>query len=577
MVKNLRMLERRQPIELDDISSSYDTSSVYDSDCSCESCQMIDLSDFEEEFDNLIKKTRRRNRKPPLPRANNIPYHINPYFNHYNMPRTHIRPLNNVTEAPAEPVPKPKQKQKKEVEQKALINPKLPKEKPKKHINKQTKKHKKKKKVKKQVEIVEKVEKSGFLDMTKSFFSNMFGSNEVDYEELNGLIVFNRENTFNALADIRSKYSETIIQVFSWNILADKYLKSSRTSSLYSHCNKKSLEWKFRLRLISRNIIQSESDIICLQEVEREAFDLFLKPLLFGLGYEGQLHCSIMKNNELPGVATFYRTSKFNNVEFITSFRALITVLTVRKGKEKQRVGVVNCHLEANPSKSTERLNQLKSCVKKLKKQKGLYYVVVGDFNSNLDNSGRSKELSKLVEKEGFKDSYSLKSNLKDASCLLGVTKDGVSCKNMVDHILVNPNQVEVVGVTRIFDTNWNRSGFISTGLPSLQWPSDHLSIATTIRLKQINKEESTTELKVMDLESQVKTELTSDQWINLRDIVKKEKRVQKEVIKSGRKLDKTEIEKLKSQSEEKKEFLVPFSKQTQQLIKKYIKRCKAK
>jgi hypothetical protein len=97
--------------------------------------------------------------------------------------------------------------------------------------------------------------------------------------------------------------------------------------------------------------------------------------------------------------------------------------------RKEQLVYVINVHLSGGQDKEQERMNQIKSAFKYLKKRiaqsKPLHYAlfVAGDFNHNTDNVN---EVTKLLIAEGLVKSFG-KSHLKFTH-MWGQVDDSISC-----------------------------------------------------------------------------------------------------------------------------------------------------
>lgn len=91
-----------------------------------------------------------------------------------------------------------------------------------------------------------------------------------------------------------------LLRLASWNILANCYVREE----WYRRCDPEALKWSQRRELLLRKLTELDADILCLQEVELEAFD-FLEERLRKLGYRG-LHGK--KGQGKPdGCATFFK------------------------------------------------------------------------------------------------------------------------------------------------------------------------------------------------------------------------------------------------------------------------------
>ena len=110
-----------------------------------------------------------------------------------------------------------------------------------------------------------------------------------------------------------SSAAETL-SVVSYNILCDKYA----TASLYGYTPSAALAWDHRKNVILDELNHYNADIICLQEVDRESFDDFFRPMLAVNDYRGvfwpKSRAKTMAEKEarlVDGCATFYKDSKY--------------------------------------------------------------------------------------------------------------------------------------------------------------------------------------------------------------------------------------------------------------------------
>ena len=68
-----------------------------------------------------------------------------------------------------------------------------------------------------------------------------------------------------------------------YNVLCEKYA----TKNIYAYCPQWALNWEFRKKGILDEIRHYAADIIALQEVECEQYNVFFVPELARDGYEG--------------------------------------------------------------------------------------------------------------------------------------------------------------------------------------------------------------------------------------------------------------------------------------------------
>ncbi|KAG6811599.1 hypothetical protein H0H92_006661 [Tricholoma furcatifolium] len=112
-------------------------------------------------------------------------------------------------------------------------------------------------------------------------------------------------------------YTETI-SVLSYNILCEKYA----TERLYGYTPAWALTWDYRKELVLTELMNHNSDFLCLQEVDIAAYEDYFLQHLKGNDYEGfhwpKSRYKTKKDTErrqVDGCATFYKASKYKLVE----------------------------------------------------------------------------------------------------------------------------------------------------------------------------------------------------------------------------------------------------------------------
>ncbi|XP_076458540.1 uncharacterized protein LOC143292236 [Babylonia areolata] len=111
-----------------------------------------------------------------------------------------------------------------------------------------------------------------------------------------------------------------LFRVMCYNVLCDKYC----TRQQYGYCPSWALSWEYRKKGLLNHILDMQSDIISLQEVETEQYDRFFKPELARQGYSGlflpksrvrTMSCQ-QERQKVDGCAIFYKKDKFQVVEY---------------------------------------------------------------------------------------------------------------------------------------------------------------------------------------------------------------------------------------------------------------------
>ncbi|KAG6817489.1 hypothetical protein H0H87_008114 [Tephrocybe sp. NHM501043] len=112
-------------------------------------------------------------------------------------------------------------------------------------------------------------------------------------------------------------YTETI-SVLSYNILCEKYA----TERLYGYTPAWALTWDYRKELVLTELMNHDTDFLCLQEVDIAAYEDYFLQHLKGHDYDGfhwpKSRYKTKKDTErrqVDGCATFYKASKYTLVE----------------------------------------------------------------------------------------------------------------------------------------------------------------------------------------------------------------------------------------------------------------------
>lgn len=98
-------------------------------------------------------------------------------------------------------------------------------------------------------------------------------------------------------------------RIVSYNLLADFYARTSYSrEELFSYCDAWYLSIDYRKPLMIYELLGYKSDIICLQEVDKDTFEHDFNHLFCNLKYDRVFECK----GFLPeGLAIFYNKQKF--------------------------------------------------------------------------------------------------------------------------------------------------------------------------------------------------------------------------------------------------------------------------
>ena len=94
-------------------------------------------------------------------------------------------------------------------------------------------------------------------------------------------------------------------RALTYNILAEIYA----TQQMYPYCDPWALKFTYRIELICRELIDAAANVICLQEVQRDAFGV-LMPRLGEAGYSActsRRRARTWASRKVDGCALFWR------------------------------------------------------------------------------------------------------------------------------------------------------------------------------------------------------------------------------------------------------------------------------
>ena len=106
------------------------------------------------------------------------------------------------------------------------------------------------------------------------------------------------------------------IRVFSWNVLAEIYANGSS----YPYVPGWQLTWAYRKGRVLGEILGADADVVCLQEVQSDAFEADVAPAMAAAGYASlfkqKTRESMGVEGKIDGCALFYRASRFKLVSY---------------------------------------------------------------------------------------------------------------------------------------------------------------------------------------------------------------------------------------------------------------------
>ncbi|KAL3854954.1 hypothetical protein ACJMK2_014189 [Sinanodonta woodiana] len=325
-----------------------------------------------------------------------------------------------------------------------------------------------------------------------------------------------------------------IFRVVTYNILADLYANQDYSRDvLYSFCPPYALELGYRLQLLLKEIAGYNSDILCLQEVDRKVFtgDLLPSLALFGLdGYYKEKGGPVAE-----GCAIFFRTSKFRCIgqhdiilkdkletdpscadllektylnpllkEILETRTSALQVLAFESVDcAGHRLIVANTHLYFHPDASHIRLIQgivalrhvqeVLDMYRQKDKESKVCLVFCGDFNTSPNGSMYEYFTTKQINEdhidwqnapEGQRvPNVNVRHNL-DLATACGNVPYTNFAKNfyaMLDHIFYDLSTLEV---ERVIPQPEHEEVIQHTALPSVVFPSDHIAQICELKWK---------------------------------------------------------------------------------------------
>mmetsp|Transcript_52851 Transcript_52851/g.67773 ORF Transcript_52851/g.67773 Transcript_52851/m.67773 type:complete len:499 (+) Transcript_52851:88-1584(+) len=320
------------------------------------------------------------------------------------------------------------------------------------------------------------------------------------------------------------------LSVLSWNVLANRYLQNYQVSSnpMYVHIPSTSemLSWPTRSSLLISEMIESNADILCLQECEDSAFLQLFQPQLNNAGYDGlfQEQATSNKGEKFDiGVATFWKKNKLSLSSHCFRSRTMVTVLTQRiilpsttqTSKQEasvsmtnepiqRSIAILNCHLQGHPSLVTTRVKQLQNSLKEIMTNHSHHaLLVVGDFNCPLQDSACSgylafgsvpnyqTEWGRPVPPDACEVPKHMYTQLQSAvpndpdDFTFCTTPGGGHAARGLDQIWYSASCLDLVAMRSHFRSEEEKSNILNvTGMPCRVNPSDHVPIASVFKWK---------------------------------------------------------------------------------------------
>lgn len=105
-------------------------------------------------------------------------------------------------------------------------------------------------------------------------------------------------------------------RVMSYNVLFDGYTSDHAKRSKFAYADRRVVQEAYRMQLIAQEIIESNSDVVLLQEMGGAVFESYFGPLMRALGFT-PLYAS-KTGSTMEGCAMLIRSARFEVVEHFT-------------------------------------------------------------------------------------------------------------------------------------------------------------------------------------------------------------------------------------------------------------------
>lgn len=296
-------------------------------------------------------------------------------------------------------------------------------------------------------------------------------------------------------------------------------------------CPQEALTWECRKYQILQEIIQTNPDVICLQEVDHFKF---LQGMLSTLGYEGVFFpkpdspCLYIEENNGPdGCAIFYRSSKFEMLSCMTRVLevwrvqsnqvAVAAILRVRETGFEYCLGTTHLKARHGSLLSKLRNEQGKDLMRFVKDvAQGRPILLCGDFNAepsepvystilNNKDLGLTSAYAELLSKasspdksKSIDDDLGQKDNAGSGEENVPLTRaeimashepnyttwkireDGGEVCHCIDYVFYSKNKFNVENCLLFPDS-------VEVGknrVPSFRYPSDHFSLVCDFQIR---------------------------------------------------------------------------------------------
>jgi len=282
------------------------------------------------------------------------------------------------------------------------------------------------------------------------------------------------------------------VRILQWNILA----QLGTGVDQFVRCDPTALHWASRRWRIIEEIVQHSPTVICLQEVDN--FDI-LSRALGSIGYQGRFlakpdsACVYQDDNTGPdGCAIFYQDSIFSCTQVRTKVlevwgaktNQVVLMISLTHKQSRKDVCIATTHLKARRGEllSSIRNEQGKDVLQFLQEMNtDIPIILTGDFNDEpcdpVYETITGNKMTPLVSAYKIKeDKHDVEDDILEYTTWK-IRETGEE-KKVHDYIFHSP-QLETVSTLDM--PTEDQVG--EDRLPSLQFPSDHLSLVVDISI----------------------------------------------------------------------------------------------
>lgn len=282
--------------------------------------------------------------------------------------------------------------------------------------------------------------------------------------------------------------------IMQWNVLADALSHSSPVENFY-RAPSEALKWSYRKELIIKEILRSEADIICLEEVDH--FEDFISPELSKHGFEG-VFLPKNKSSQDPhigpdGCALLYRSSKFtlaekkelvlNDINGKPSRQVSILAKMAPSGCATPSLCVAVCHLKAK-NEADLRLAQGRHLLSEMAVfAQSLPSIICGDFNAQASEPVYKHFATHKEETSEFaalSSAYAVVSDGSEPRFTSWKMRPQKESKYTIDYVWYTASKLQLQAV-------WGVPTEEEIGehaLPALAYPSDHVALSAKFSMQ---------------------------------------------------------------------------------------------